>query len=68
MVAPEHPPTAIGDMPSAVDVLAPYIVPAGGEMNIMQSLTAVLLTARARYALMPPPPRLSSTVEPSLRG
>jgi len=62
----------LSDLPSAVDVLAPLIVPATGEMNIMESLTAVLQTARVRYASIPAPPP-SSTDEwrkswPSLRG
>jgi hypothetical protein len=64
--------TAVGDLPAAVDAVAPFIVPASGEMKIIPSLTAVLLSARARYATMPPPPRLSSWHEPpvwpSLRG
>lgn len=61
------------DLPAAVDALAPFIVPASGEMKIIPSLAAVLLSARMRYATMPPPPRLSSWHEPpaswpSLRG
>jgi hypothetical protein len=61
------------DLSAAVDALAPFIVPARGEMKIIPSLTAVLLSARARYATMPPPPRLASFHEPpaswpSLRG
>jgi hypothetical protein len=59
----------LSDLPSAVDVLAPLIVPATGEMNIMESLTAVLHSARARYASLPPSPTNDGRKSwPSLRG
>ena len=64
---------AFDDSHAAIDALAPFIVPATCEMKIIPSLTAVLLTARARFATLPPPPRLASWHEPpaswsSLRG
>lgn len=65
--------TVLSDLPSAVDVLAPLIVRATGEMDVSQSLTAVLLSARARYVSIPPTPaptagELRKKSWPSLRG
>ncbi|HMJ54159.1 MAG TPA: hypothetical protein VK540_18890 [Polyangiaceae bacterium] len=44
----------LGDLPSAVEVLAPLIVPATDQMNVTSALTALLHSARARYASLPP--------------
>ena len=44
------------DLPSAADALSWLIVPATGQKDVTAALDAVLHSARARYASMPPPP------------
>jgi hypothetical protein len=46
----------LGDSRSAIDVLAPLIVPPAGQIDVAGALSVVLHTARARYASMSPPP------------
>jgi hypothetical protein len=62
----------LGDLPSAVDVLAPLIVPAPGQRDVTGAVTAVLQSARARYSSVPPPPPAPPAERrrswPSLRG
>jgi hypothetical protein len=60
----------LGDLPSAVDILSPLIVPAPGQRDITGALTAVLHSARARYASVPPAAPSGEPRKPwtSLRG
>jgi hypothetical protein len=62
----------LGDLPSAVDTLSALIVPAPGQTDVVGPVTAVLHSARARYAMVHPTPAAPSTERrkpwPSLRG
>ena len=56
VVIRENKMVVLSDLPSAVDVLAPLVVPAPGQKDIVGAVTAVLHSARTRYASIPPPP------------
>jgi hypothetical protein len=60
------------DLEAAVDVLAPLIVPAPGQTDVVGAVTTVVHSARARFASATPPPPEAPIARrkswPSLRG
>jgi hypothetical protein len=72
VVTRENKMLVLGDVSSAVDALAPLIVPAPGQKDVIGAVTAVVHSARTRYASFPPPPPAPDTPRrkswPSLRG
>jgi len=72
VVTRENKMVVLADLPSAVDALASLIVPAPGQKDVIGAVTAVLHSARARYASVPPPPPAPPGPRrkswPSLRG
>ena len=72
VVTRENKMAVLGDLQSAVDVLVPLIVPPPGQTDVAGAVTAVLNSARARYASIPPPPPANPAerrkARPSLRG